>query len=152
MILILEVCKTAEMKEFLESPVIVPSKKISILTAIFGDNVQAVTLSLMELIVNNGRESLLPAVARVFISETKKHKGITESVLTTAVKVNDNVRNEIIALISDVFKTKVDLREIIDPEITGGFILRIDDNYIDGSIRSKLRKIRKELTGSVAAS
>jgi F-type H+-transporting ATPase subunit delta len=152
MILILEVCKTAEMKEFLESPVIVPSKKISILRAIFGDNVQAVTLSLMELIVNNGRESLLPAVARVFISETKKHKGITESVLTTAVKVNDKVRNEITALISEVFKTKVDLKEIIDPEIVGGFILRIDDNYIDGSIRNKLRKIRKELTGSIAAS
>jgi F-type H+-transporting ATPase subunit delta len=151
MTLILEVCKTAEMKEFLNSPVIVPSKKISILRAIFGDNVQAVTLSLMELIVNNGRESLLPAVARVFITETKKHKGITESVLTTAVKVNEKVRNEITALISDVFKTKVEIREIVDPEIIGGFILRVDDNYIDGSIRNKLRKIRKELKGGITA-
>ncbi len=48
-------------------------------------------------------------------------------------------------------KTKVELKEIIDPEIIGGFILRIDDNYIDASIRNKLRKIKKELLGSISA-
>ena len=51
----------------------------------------------------------LPAVARVFIDETMKYKGITESILTTAVKVDDKVRQKISDLISDVFKTKVEL-------------------------------------------
>ena len=86
-----------------------------------------------------------------FIHETKKYKGITESVLTTAVKVDARVKKQITDLISDVFKTKVELKEIVDPEIIGGFILQIDDNYIDASIRNKLRKIKKELIGSVMA-
>ena len=81
-----------------------------------------------------------------------KYKGITESVLTTAVKVDEKVRNQVIALISEVFSTKVELTENIDPEILGGFILRVDDNYIDASIKNKLRKIRKELLGSTIAS
>jgi len=34
----------------------------------------------------------------------------------------------------------------------GGFILRVDDQYIDASVRNKLRKIRKELKGSSLAS
>jgi F-type H+-transporting ATPase subunit delta len=114
-----------------------------------GENVEKITLSMIDLIVKNGRESFIPAIARVFIHETKKFKGITESVLTTAVKVDDKVKKQIRDLISEVFKTKVELKETIDPEIVGGFILQIDDNYIDASIRNKLRKIKKELTGSV---
>lgn len=149
MLFISEICKTPETREFLRSPIIVPSKKEAIFHKMLGDNVEPITLSLIDLVVKNGRESFLPAIARVFIHETKKFKGITESVLTTAVKVDDNVRKQISELISEVFKTKVDLKENIDPEIIGGFILQIDDSYIDASIKNKLRKIKKELIGSV---
>jgi F-type H+-transporting ATPase subunit delta len=114
----------------------------------FGDNVQKITLSLIDLAVKNGRESYIPAIARVFIHETKKYKGITESVLTTAVKVDEKIKKELTNLVSGVFKTKIELEENIDAEIVGGFILRVDDKYIDASIRNKLRKIRKELMGS----
>jgi F-type H+-transporting ATPase subunit delta len=149
MIFISEICKFPETKEFLQSPIIVPSKKEAVFHKILGDNVEKITLSLIDLIVKNGRESFIPAIARVFIHETKKYKGITESILTTAVKVNEKVKKQINDLISEVFKTKVELKENIDPEILGGFILQIDDNYIDASIKNKLRKIRKELISSV---
>jgi F-type H+-transporting ATPase subunit delta len=151
MLLISEVCKAPETKEFLHSPIIVPSKKEAIFQAIFGDNIEKITLSLIDLCVKHGRESFIPAIARVFIHETKKHNGITETVLTTAVKIDDSLRKQITDLITRNFNTEVELKENIDPEIVGGFILQIDDSYIDASIRNKLRKIKKELIGSAAA-
>ena len=150
-IFISEICKIPEAKEFLHSPVIFPSKKTEIFHKILGNNLEEITLSLIDLVVKNGRESFLPAIARVFIHETKKYKGITESVLTTAVKVNAKVKKQIIELISEVFKTKVELEENIDRDLIGGFILRVDDNYIDASIRNKLRRIKKELKESPIA-
>jgi F-type H+-transporting ATPase subunit delta len=117
----------------------------------FEGNIEKITLSLIDLTVKNGRESFIPAIARNFIHETKKYRGITESVLTTAVKVDDEVKKQITTLISDIFKTTVELKETVDPEIIGGFILQIDDNYIDASIKNKLRKIKKELIGSVVS-
>jgi len=149
MIFISEICKNKETKEFLHSPIIIPSKKEAIFHKMLEGNIEKITLSLLDLIVKNGRESFIPAIARNFIHETKKFKGITESMLTTAIKVDDNVRKQIIDLISKVFNTKVELKENLDPEIVGGFILQVDDNYIDASIRNKLRKIKKELIGSV---
>jgi F-type H+-transporting ATPase subunit delta len=151
MILISEICKDPGTKEFLLSPVIVPSKKSSIFHKMLEGNVEEITLSMIDLMVKNGRESYLPALARVFIHETLQHKGITKSVLTTAVKVDDKVRKQMTSLISKVYSTKVELEEKIDPEIIGGFMLRIDDNYIDASVRNKLRKIKKELLGNVSA-
>ena len=149
MILVKEVCSYPEMKELLTSPIIVPSKKTDILHRVFGSFLHKLTLSMIDLVVRNGREKHLPAIARVFIHETKKHEGITESCLTTAVKVDENIKKQICDLIAGAFNTKVDLKENIDESIVGGFILKIEDNYIDASVRNKLAKIRKELTANI---
>lgn len=149
MILISEICKIPETKEFLQSPIIVPSKKEAILHKIFEESVEPITLSLIDLVVKNGRETYLLAIAREFIHETKKHKGITDSILTTAVKVDEKLKKQITDLITRLFKTQVSLKENIDTDIIGGFILQVDDQYIDASIKNKLRKIRKELIGGV---
>ena len=151
MLFIAEICKLPEMKDLLLSPVIVPSRKSEIFHKMIGSEVEKITMSLIDLTVSNGRESFIPAISRVFIHETMKYKGITKSVLTTAVSTDDAVKKQITEMISRVFRTNVDFEENIDPEIIGGFILRVDDNYIDASIRNKLRKIRKELRGSALA-
>jgi len=64
--LILEVCRIPEVAGFLKSPIIVPSKKTEILHKLLGENVQDITLSLIDIVVKNGRERSLPAIARVF--------------------------------------------------------------------------------------
>jgi F-type H+-transporting ATPase subunit delta len=152
MLLVSEICREHEAIEFLRSPIILPSKKIEVLHKMFGKNVEAITLSLINLLVKNGREGYLPSIARVFIHETLKYKGITKSRLTTATKVDEKVRKQIIQLVSDTFKTKVELEEVVDDGIIGGFILRVEDNYIDASIRNKLNKVKKELNRSIMPS
>jgi F-type H+-transporting ATPase subunit delta len=146
MVFISEICKMDEVKEVLESPIIIPSKKTKIFHGILEKNVEKITLALVDLLIKNGRENYLAAVAQVFIDESLKYKGITETYLTTAIQVNDKSRKEIIEMISSVFKTKVQLRETIDKDIIGGFVLKVNDNFIDASVRNKLRKIRKELS------
>jgi F-type H+-transporting ATPase subunit delta len=148
MIFITELCKLPEMKELLSSPIIVPTKKKNILHKVTENNIQKISLSLLDLVVKNGRENYLFAIAREFIRKTKEYNGITESVLTTAVKVNEKIRKQVIDLIAGIFKTKVELNEMVDKDIIGGFVLRIEDNYLDASIRCKLRKIEKELKGN----
>jgi F-type H+-transporting ATPase subunit delta len=148
MLNIAQICIFPEVRELLKSPIIRPSKKTAILHEVFGKDLCSLTYSLIDLVVKNGRESFIPSIARVFRSETMKHNGITETVLTTAVKADDKVKKQVSGLVSSTFKTKVELKEIIDEDIIGGFILRIDDKYIDASIRNKLRKIEKELKGN----
>lgn len=140
-----EICNIPEVRELLKNPVIVPSKKTEILHKIFGADLQKITRSAIDIMVKNGRENYIPAVARVFRHETLKYNGITESQLITAIKVDDRIKKQIIDLISSVFKTKVELKETVESEIIGGFILKAGDNYLDASVRSKLRKIKKEL-------
>jgi len=147
-----EICRLPETKELLVSPIIKPSRKSDILRKMFESNVDKATLSLIYLVVKNGRANFIPAIARVFIGEAMKYKGITKSTLTTATPIDSKVKRQITDMISSVFKTEVELEENIDSEIIGGFILRVDDNYMDASVRNKLRKIKKELVGSAMTS
>ena len=150
MIFITELCRIDEVKEVLSSPIIIPSKKKAILSGLLEKNVEKITLSLVDLLIKNGRENYLPAVARVFRDETLKYRGITQTTLITAVPVNDKVRRQISDMVSSVFKTSVELNESVDHDIIGGFILKINDNYIDASVKTKLRKIRKGLSVRVS--
>ena len=150
MLQISEVCRIPVVKEILNNPVIMPSKKSQILHSIFDKRLQDITHSFIDLVVRNNREHYLPAIARVFIHDTLQHNGITESVLTTAIKVDDKVKQQVIDLIAGLFKTKVELKENVDESIIGGFILRIEDNYIDASVRNKLRKIKAGLESGSA--
>ena len=145
MVLISEICNMPDVKELLESPVIVPSKKNTILRKIFSEDIQKLTLSFIDLTVRNGRERSLPDIARVFIHETMKYYGIRETVLTTAYKIDTDLREKITDIVKDLFKTRIELEEVIDENIIGGFILKIDDDYFDASVRSKLRRLKKDL-------
>jgi len=151
MILVKDICSVPEMKELLSNPVIIPSKKTEVLRNLLGKDLHKLTMLMIDLVVKNGREAYIPAIARVFIHDTKEYNGITETLLTTAVKVDTGIKKQVTDMIADLFKTNVDLKENIDVSIIGGFILKIEDNYIDASVRNKLRKIRKELnSGSMA--
>jgi len=145
MIQVKEISSLPDVKTILANPVIRPSRKTTILHGLFEKDLHQLTMGLINLTVKNGRERYIPSIARVFIHETKNYKGITESTLTTAVKVDPEIKKQVSALIEKLFRTKVDLKENIDDSIIGGFILRVDDNYIDASVRTKLRKIRAEL-------
>ena len=58
---------------FLKSPVIRADKKLNVLNELFS-HFNVLTTSFMQLIVKNGRESLLPEIAASFITLVKDHK------------------------------------------------------------------------------
>ncbi len=141
-----EVCKTEEMKNLLKSPIIIPSEKKKLIHNLFDKHLHKLTLSLIDLMINNGREAFLPSTARIFCKETLEYQGVTEPLLITAVPVKDEVKKQIAEFISKKFNTRVRLRESVDPEIIGGFILKVNDYFIDASIRTRLKKIKHNLT------
>ena len=149
--LLYELSRMPEIKEMLESPVVPPTTKKEVLCGLLDGKVEDITLSFVDLVIKNGRETYFPAIARRFLYTFKNYRGITESTITTAVKLDDKVVKEIKDFIAKKFNTTVDLKEKVDKDIIGGFILRVDDNYIDASVKNKLKIIEKELNGANAS-
>lgn len=142
---ILGLSSIPDVRDMLESPVIKNKVKKSALSALLREKVSSLSLNLVLLCVGNNREMYLPSIARSYIEAANRHNGITRAKLTTAVPPGEELRARIRELIEKSFSTSVDMEELVDPDLTGGFMLLVEDKFIDGSVKSKLRKIKKEL-------
>ena len=139
------VSENRELLVLLKSPVVNAEKKISILTAIFEKNVSEVTMLFINLITQNRRESALPEIADAFIAQYKEMKGITTAIVTSAAVLSDEAKRKIQDIVlKEVGGGTVELEMGINPELIGGFILRIGDKQLDTSILSKVGDLRQE--------
>ena len=67
-----------------------------------------------------------------------ERNGLTEVFITTSTKLDENNEKEIKKVISEKIKLKIKLKKIVDPDIIGGIIIRINSLMIDNSIKTKL--------------
>jgi F-type H+-transporting ATPase subunit delta len=145
MLFVLQLSRINDFRDVIESPVITNEKKRQIMTALFKENVSEISFGMITLTVNNNRESFLPGIARCYIDLADDHEGITKVTLKTSIKISEENRNRFVEIIERDLNTKADLEEIVDEEIAGGYILKVEDLYVDASLKSQLRKIRREL-------
>ena len=65
--------------------------------------------------------------------------------MTSAISLDDKQLDAIIDLISNDNKNSYEVVEKVDPEIIGGFKLRVGDQQIDASISKELRELKNIL-------
>jgi F-type H+-transporting ATPase subunit delta len=137
--------ESPEFSSFLGNPLIKPAEKIRNVHEIFAKSFQLITISFLDLLIQNRREIYLKSICLHFIQYCKSLYNIKEGTLTTAMALSPIYRDEIFNFITKKFKMKLELNEKVDPAIIGGFILRVEDQQIDASIHTQLRKLRREL-------
>lgn len=140
------VCNSSrEFVNLLRSPIIKADKKQKIVDAITQDNVGEICKSFIKLLIAKGRESNLPEVLPAFVNDYKKHNNIHSVSLTTAVPVSETLRNTIIDQVKKSANVeKIELEEIVNPDLIGGFVLEMGDKMVDASIAYDLREISKQ--------
>lgn len=137
-----------EEKDFvilLNSPVIKSDKKISIFGSLFGD-FDRLSSMFIDLIAKNRREYMLGEIAASFEAQLKAHKGIVPVTLLSAKTLNSKTKDVIIEKISASIKGKLEVNEVIDESLIGGFIVRMDDKQIDASIATQFKNLKQRLT------
>lgn len=132
-----------DLRLLLRNPIVKHDKKLAILRAIFGGKVSEVTEKFFTIITQHNRESALEWVATEFQSQYETLRGIQVAQVTTATPLNAILRHEMTKLVREqTGHQTVTLTEKVDPELIGGFVLRVGDRQIDDSVRSRLNKLR----------
>jgi F-type H+-transporting ATPase subunit delta len=68
--------------------------------------------------------------------------------VTTAVPLSDDQVQGVAARLSRITGKQISVEPKVDPAIMGGLIARVGDTLIDGSTRSRLIALRKDLRGA----
>ena len=135
-----------EFVTFLRSPIINADKKVSTLTAVFEGKLNAITSGFLTIVANKRRESVIPQMAESFVEQYKIQKNILTAIVTSAKGLDETTKQQALALVKAQLNGEVELVEKIDPNIIGGFVLKIGDKQIDKSVARQLSNLKKQLT------
>ncbi|NGM66327.1 F0F1 ATP synthase subunit delta [Sphingobacterium sp. SGR-19] len=133
----------SELLAILKNPIIKGDKKRNILAAIFEGKINSVILSFFYILVNKGRAGILLDIAQEFVREYNETKGIVKASVTSATALSEPNLTELQKIIADEIKADVILKNMVDPSLIGGFVVRVGDRQMDASIAGKLSKLEK---------
>ena len=134
-----------ELRDFINSPTTKAAVKESALKEIFA-NTQNVTQGLFHLLTENKRFEILSQIASQYTLQYDAANGIEVATVTTAFEMTPELETKVLAKIKELSTKKVTLKNIVDPAIIGGFILRIGDMQYNASIASRLQTLKRELS------
>ncbi|ALI99200.1 ATP synthase F1 subunit delta [Rufibacter tibetensis] len=129
----------------LRNPIIKHDKKLSILTAVFGGNMAELTMAFFRIITQKHREAVLESVAQEFVTQYNLLSGIQKATVTTAVPLTPELRATFQQMVAErTGGMKVELKEVVDPAVVGGYVLRIGDQQIDNTIRTSVQRLKNK--------
>lgn len=138
------VSQNRDLELLLTNPIVKSDKKLAVLNAIFKGKVQQMTQMFFDIVAKKNRESLLTFIASEFEKQYNLLKGIQKVTVTSAAPLDPALRESLgKQLVAETGKS-IQLIELIDPSLIGGFVLRVGDIQIDSSVRNSLRKLRND--------
>ncbi len=147
--MVLVACK--KLKDFtllLKSPLIKTDKKIKIFREVFKEQINHITEEFIVLVTKNRRESILEDIATEFLTQYKVKMNIVTATVTSAVKLDTQILQQIKEILKKAYKAEIELVEKTDQRLIGGFILRIGNKEADLSVLRQLNQLKKNFNQS----
>lgn len=141
-----------DLTSLLDSPVIRHDAKVRIMKELFASSISPLMMNFIIMLVEKHRESILPDISVSFTELYNKEKNQIPAHFTSAVEMDETLRNKLIDAIAKRTGKTVLPTFAIDPAIKGGITILIADTMIDASLRHQLDILYRELTGSTAHS
>lgn len=103
--------------------------------------------NLVLLLVSKDRTSIIGDIAREYEKLVNDHRGVAIAEVTTAVPVDEGEKAILVERLSRMTGKRIVLQTRVDPEIVGGLVARIGDKVVDGSLKTRLLLLRRNLLG-----
>ncbi|MGI9527912.1 MAG: ATP synthase F1 subunit delta [Weeksellaceae bacterium] len=134
-----------DLSNFFNSPVLEYKKKTKIIYEVFKDFSEE-TKTFLALIIKQGRSEAIESITKEFLELYRKKHKIERATITSAQPLDTDQVNAIIEKAKTILPegTTVKVKNKINPDLIGGFILRLADKQFDASMKTKLENIRKE--------
>jgi F-type H+-transporting ATPase subunit delta len=130
---------------FLESPKISEAQKNEILAAALSDRVPRLFLRYLQTLVRKRRQMLIPEIATEYESLLDMHEGRVHARVTVARETSEGEVSSIAQQLSRVIGKTVVPHVTVNPEILGGVVVKIGDTVMDGSVRTRLTRLKGQM-------
>ncbi|MBQ7275880.1 MAG: F0F1 ATP synthase subunit delta [Bacilli bacterium] len=102
-------------------------------------------LNFMKIIVRNRRANVMIKIFNEFIKKCNETLNIKDGYVYSVRKLTEEEIEKIEDGISEKLASRVELENIIDEKLIGGVKVLVEDKIFDGSIKTKIEKLKESL-------
>jgi F-type H+-transporting ATPase subunit delta len=133
-----------KVKAVLMSPRVPKTEKARFLGAALKETPRDFVLWLQAL-VKRGRQGILREVAAEYLALVDEKLNRVRASVTLARQPDERLRRTIEENLSRQLDKQVLAVYLVDPDILGGAIIRVGDRVLDGSVRRRMTRLRRQL-------
>ncbi|MFA5863695.1 MAG: ATP synthase F1 subunit delta [Phycisphaerae bacterium] len=111
----------------------------------FQNDFHPLSMNFLGVMNHRDRLGILPAVIQAFAQEDDRRNKRVKVKLWTAVPIDEHLRQDIMQTLQKYLQKEPIVDHQIRPEILGGFVARAGDLLIDGSVKTRLSTLQKNL-------
>ncbi len=134
-----------ELRNVLASPVIAKEKKQAVLRDIFTKKVSELVIGYLDEIVAKGRENIIHDILKEYFTLRDEQLGIVRVTVKTSVEFSSKQEKDLRTQLEAMTKKNVEIVFSIDKTIKGGFVARLGDTVLDGSVKRQLEILKMKL-------
>ena len=142
-----EICKLIEdNKDFFEvikHPQIGTKQKKKTFINIFKGKIDEELLSFLLILIEKDRILFLKEKLKEMEKIQLEKLNVLQGIVKTTVQLEENEYNALVEKLEKKYNKEVILKKEIDPEILGGIYVRIGNDVIDGTVKTRLDDLEK---------
>ena len=138
----------ARTRQFLETPRVRPEQKKEALRQSLDGRSPEMFVRFVMVLVDKRRQSLLPEIAKAYRDLVDQRMGRARVDVTISHAPDAALQAEIQRALEVQLGRAVIPTYRVDPELLGGMVLRLGDEILDGSVRSRAAGLRRRLLES----
>ena len=132
-----------EFYEVIKHPQISTKKKKRTFINIFKGHIDEELLSFLLILIEKDRILYLKEKLREMEKIDLERKNTLNGIVKTTVPLNEEEFNNLIATLEKKYNNHIILEQVIDESILGGIYVRINNDVIDGTVKSKLEELKE---------
>ena len=136
-------------RHFLIAPFNNAEEKKTVLQNVLGDRVTALTMQVLRVMLDKGREAEFESVAHEFSTLRRTAADIEFATITSAYTLDPAQKDAIVAGIERRLAKTVEAKFAVDPRVIGGVRVAYGSFVLDGTARGHLNRLRERLLHDV---
>lgn len=138
------------LEDVLGAPTVTEKEKLSLIKTVFAGRVSETAYNFICVLAEKNRFGHFGGIAKEFRKSYYAKAGIAEAVVTTAVPLKKDARDKLVKKLEKKYGKTVIIREKVDPSIIGGVTVSVDGSLMDGSVKTRLENMHKQIRGRTA--
>lgn len=136
--------ENTDLQLLLNSPILKSDLKKAALKEVFSTKISTLSFGLIDLLIENKRLPILKDVAKKYNLLFDELKGIEVAKVTSAIPLTATLQKQVLSKVKEITGKDATIENVINPDIIGGFILRIGDVQYDASVANKLQVLKRQ--------